>query len=962
MSGNILAAADGQGFSLPVLNIDKVDYKSAIEKKLSIFLLNVQSLRNKTDALLLLLESCNFPDIVLLTEHWLVPGECFLLSGYVCISLYCRENSIHGGTIILAKKSLFELNLLSNVDRCDFLLTERLFEFSVCFCKRFNLYIICIYRPPSGDVAQFFESLDVLLSRLPIESKIILAGDLNVNWEDPHNLNTVLLSNLLRSYGLEMHIGSPTRITSTSSTILDYLCSNLSGVSSRVFPSGISDHEAICSIFPAEMINPIPKVRRGRIFDRGSFDVFLDRSSDINWLAVMHSPDPLSSFYFVLLDAFNTAFPLKNIKTKQHRPWYTRGLRISCSNLRCLNLIRRFTDNAYFIAYCKNYRMTYNKLITAAKEKYYSNRLSTAKNKSKETWSIVNELRSSGPRLSPEARVDPDTLNSYYCNISSTLTSDLASQTDPMSYLSNARLPNSFFFVPTIAQELREALAGLRDRNSSGDDDLSARIFLSLPDNAISALSSAINNSFSGGVFPDCLKLATVIPLHKGGDLDDPSNFRPISMLSTLSKLIERLVKHRVSSFLTANSILSASQFGFQASRGAHDAIFKFLENVFEFLNRKESAAAVFCDLSKAFDCVNHDILLSKLECYGFRGAVWDWFKSYLSGRRQRVVLSGVYSGSLPIDCGVPQGSVLGPLLFLLYVNDLSYLQIQGKIFQFADDTTIYWHHPDTEMLGTLMASDLAMVREWCASNKLVFNAGKTNVMGFRCDVGDLFFCDGCPLQVRNECRFLGLFIDVNLRFEAHILNVCRKLSSGCFAVRLAKRELGKSVARTIYFALVESHLRYALPFWGLAAKSLMNVVLILQKRAVRFVCGTGLREPCRPLFVSERILTLTCIFIVDTCMLIHKYQSTYERPIHEYSTRGRHDVPLPIPSSARTKRSLIYESRKIFNHLPESIKSIQNPVHLKKKIKEAFALQAILRLGGVLWGGLFQVINVFLC
>ena len=232
-----------------------------------------------------------------------------------------------------------------------------------------------------------------------------------------------------------------------------------------------------------------------------------------------------------------------------------------------------------------------------------------------------------------------------------------------------------------------------------------------LPERLLHCLAEVINWSFASGTFPSTLKLAKVIPLYKGGDSDDPSNFRPISLLPTLSKIIERIVKERMMNFLKRNNVLTINQFGFLASKGTNDAMFSFLENLYLRLNDGEVAAAVFCDLSKAFDCVDHGILLRKLGVYGFRGKSLKWFSSYLVERCQVVVFKDNSSKTCTALSGVPQGSVLGPLLFLLYINDLPHLKISGSFTIFADDTTILWSNNDPENLENVVHTDIIKIK-----------------------------------------------------------------------------------------------------------------------------------------------------------------------------------------------------------------------------------------------------------
>lgn len=536
--------------------------------------------------------------------------------------------------------------------------------------------------------------------------------------------------------------------------------------------------------------------------------------------------------------------------------------------------------------------------------------------------------------------MSPDFLNNYYCTISEKLTNTSPSSVDPLSYLSNISVENSFYFLPTDLEELKKTLLSIKNKNSSGTDCLSTRVFLNMPDCVLLVLVEAINSSWQSGVFSTVLKTAKVIPLPKGGDLDDPSNFRPIALLSTLSKIIEKMVKSRLSSFLSMNNILSGLQFGFRQGSSTNDAMFDMLSTLFSRINDGGVAAVAFCDLTKAFDCVNHAILFRKLGRYGIRGLALSWFESFLSGRTQRVFVGSSCSSPRAIDRGVPQGSVLGPLMFLLYVNDLAELRIRGKFTIFADDTTILWHCLDAAALGASIVSDLRQLRIWCDANMLSLNLDKTKIVTFKCALDGLII-ENAPILSRSESTFLGLTIDRNLNFEPHILSLARKVSSGCFAVKLITRELGAHVGRSVYFALIGSRLRYGIAFWGATNNQLFNSLFVIQKRAVRYIYGVSSRTSCRPLFIESKILTLTCLYILETACLIFTNRDKYTIQSSGYMTRQHGDLRPPIPSSSLIKRSIIYQGVKIYNHLPNDLRLSATPRIFRNRLKRILISKA---------------------
>lgn len=911
-------------------------------------LLNIQSVRNKGNELHILLEHNNFPQYVLLTEHWLKPDEPFELHNYVIASKFCRTQSLHGGTMILVHDSIYKKSELKTLDKFNYLLVEKEFEFSIIFDSRNNIYFICIYRPPSCDIMNFLIRLEDLLSKFSVNSHVIIAGDFNINYEEKMAASTQALENLFVSYNLKMMVQNPTRISEHSSTTIDYVCTNLDerNLTCNVISAGISDHEAVIFKFLACYSNKI-SFRFGRIYSKKNFEKFKQKCDLIPWEDVLFASDPMSAFHKLLTNVFEDCFPKRKIKRKNKKSWITKGIRISANNMRFLHTLRKYCSNPFFITYFNNYRKIYRQTIKCAKEIYYKERIKKAKNEVKENWAIVNNLRGNANSIPEQYMLNPNNLNDFYCTIAEKLTSTIGTQDNPMNYLKGINIPNTFLIEEINLFELKEVVQDIKNKNSSGIDEISPKILCNLPDTALHVLVNIINGYFAMGEFPSCLKTALVIPLFKGGELDDPSNFRPISLLSTLSKIIEKLMKKRVLEFMTDNKILSYSQFGFQSSKSTNDAIFSFLENVYINLNNAESVAAVFCDFSKAFDCVNHLLLLEKLYHYGFKGISFKWFKSYISDRKQIVRSNGKLSQSKDILWGVPQGSVLGPILFLIYINDLASIQIQGKFTIFADDTTLAWHGKDTEELEGIIGRDLEKVKRWCDSNYLCLNLKKTNVLtfGFHCEVLSL---NGYILENKGHSKFLGISIDNKLKFDHHVIALRKKISSGCYALRVASNELSFSTTKMVYHSLIESHLRYGIAFWGFCSQQLFLSVFVLQKRAVRYLCGARVRESCRPLFVGKRILTLISIFILESvCLIYKKYSTTSQQHTAHYVTRQITDgkLALPIPKSALMKDSIIYESKKMFNHIPTAIRNAESYEKFRKKVSEALLLKAYYNL-----------------
>jgi len=576
-----------------------------------------------------------------------------------------------------------------------------------------------------------------------------------------------------------------------------------------------------------------------------------------------------------------------------------------------------------------------------AKQLYYKNRIGISSNKQRETWKIGNEIRGKAGKSTTETSLLPCELNSFYCSVAENISKSLPRNLNFNYFFRHIGECESFYFTPITIHEIRQIFSDIKSNKASGWDGISVRLFLKLPDSALEVMADAINLSFQTGIFPGCLKRANIIPLFKGGDSNNPSNYRPVALLPTLSKIIEKLAKKRIVSFLENHQISKDSQFGFRSGKGTNDAIFNFLESLYLTLNDGDAAAAVFCDLSKAFDCVSHKILLRKLEAYGFRGQFLKWIESYLSERVQVVSLGGVTSEPQKVTYGVPQGSVLGPILFLLYVNDLAELNISGKFTMYADDATILWRGDKSGNIHLTINEDLKKIKLWCDANNLCFNVSKTSVMSFKCNV-DVVYLNDIALDCLNENKFLGLYIDNKLKFNLHISNLCAKVSSNTYAIKIVARELDRTTIRNTYFALIESHLRYGICFWGTCSRQLFQSVFVLQKRAIRCMFGVKTRDSCKPLFLREQILTLYSLFILETVCLLHKKFKNDICATSSYNTRRTFTISLPIPTTSQVRDSFVFTGRQMFNNLPLCIREITvNDKKFKLEVKKLLAARA---------------------
>ena len=948
--------------------------------------LNIRSLPRKIDQLRLILEGSTI-DIMTISETWLhnkIDTQLISIQGYNVhrldrVTRSIRDTKRGGGLLVYYKTSLDvyvqETESSSTTD-----LEVQWLKIKRNRCK--DIILANVYRPPTGNVGKAIKHLGQGLESLARPAdEILIMGDFNVDYQNKKSINFKKLIFFEKANSLEQKISTTTRNTTSSKTLIDIALTNIKHIrSAGALDSFLSDHQ------PIYILKKKLKDKRktdqsfeGRSYSHYNRQTFMENVSNADWAPFYECNDPAAAWekmIRIITEEADRMCPVRDYKIRNSKPpWIVSELIEQMKDRDYFYTKAKRTNNEDDWNIAKFHRNQVNFNIRKAKADFIKEQLNNNEGNSARFWRTIKQIMPHKKGSKSKGKISIKTnegevihenevanhLNTFFANTGNTneQTPDpkRSTQTPPETpqYTqtdSNLDGQESVFSLSKFTRvEVEALIRKINTSKSSGTYLISSRLlkdsFLALSDK----LTLLFNLSLQTNTFPSQWKKSVVVPIPKTGDPHKKENYRPISLLPLPGKILEKLVHTQLTLFLEDNDLLTESQFGFRKQRSTTHAISQLLNQVYTNINRSVITAAVYVDFSKAFNCVQHPILMDKLGKLNLHHTVLAWITSYLTDREQRTLANNVYSTSQLVQQGVPQGSVLGPLFYVIYSNDIAeIIENSGFVF-YADDTVLYSkqksiHHAEAEL-----QRDLNRLGDWCTANKIYINTEKTKVMffGSKQKIASLnmptLSINGESIQRAKTYTYLGIRLDEQLSMETHANSVIQRVSDKIYQLTKIRSFITKRAALLIYKNMILPILEYGDIFLHSATQKVRKKLQTLQNKALRCALGKEKIVSSDLLHTEAHLLKLQTRRHVH--ILLHMYQlsqlpnfklwKTHKTTGVKTRSSKKKLITLRRPTNEKYKKSITYQGPKLWNSLPGCLQKLDSYHEFKNQVNKFY-------------------------
>ena len=948
--------------------------------------LNINSLRNKITDLRLVMERC-LPDILVIEETKLnsdFKTESFLINNYQK-PIRRDRNEFGGGLMQFVRKGV----VCNRVSALESHAIEVICSDLMVSKKRWVIF--SIYRPPDvSNLDLFFRELSSSLnSALDKYDNVIVMGDINIDTHDVQHPGYTKLNSFIDVFGLSNLVKDKTCFTKGHSSSIDVLLTNKPRCfqNTTVFETGLSDfHGLVSTLMRTHIPRLKPKVIKYRSYKKFDPVRFLQDVKNTDFKVDPNDADltyrNLSSNFRKLVDKHA---PLKTkVQRGNTAPFMNQQLQKAIYTRSRLK--KRLNKNPT-AENRSNFKKQRNKCVSIRRKAMKNHFKKATKNgtmSNKEFWDLVKPFLSNkgGLASSDISLVKNDTVitddqelteifNEHYVNIvekssgkkPNSIAKDvgisddrqivrliLEKYKDHPSVLAIIQNPDqalgTFTFQEIENKEVAQLLKSLDGRKSTGEDKIPPKLVSLAANELTNILTTAVNCSIRHSRFPNDAKKAAVCPLDKGEqNRTVERNFRPVSVLNTFSKIYEKVLKQQLVQHL--DNTLSVYVSAYRRAYGTQHVLIRLIEEWRSHLDNDFLVGAILMDLSKAFDCIPHDLLIAKLHAYGFDEDALVLTYSYLKRRKQCVRINNTYSSFQEVISGVPQGSVLGPILFNFYINDLFLFIKQATLYNYADDNTLAYSSKSMPDLVDILERETEVALSWLKQNEMIANPEKFHAILLRKNQtntsGEEININGKIIKSEETVKLLGVTLDYKLDFDPHISNICKKAATQLNVLKRLKSFIGFKEKKILVQSFIYSNFDYCPLVWYFSSSKSLQKIEKLQERALRFLHNDHTSSYKDLLLKSDRCTMLTsrqrtlCIEIFKTVKQLNPpfMQNIFKLRTSCYSLRNPNDLAHVRPNQTTFgSNSLMSIGPQIWNGLPNELKSVENLKNFKELIK----------------------------
>lgn len=929
---------------------------------------NIEGLFSKLDEVKQFI--CKFkPSILGLAETHITKDEdeqYYNILNYEAIHEKSSTNKTGGVTIYIHNRINFKILEKLNIDKEIWIIT---IEIKKQKYMDSNNVITILYRSPAFGANKFIEKMDEYLEKIDNHIRLktsIILGDFNINMVKTNDTYTKKLNQIIQKYNYKQHINEYTRITNRSATIIDLLLTNKNEIDWKIINGNqISDHEIIQVKLNQMNINNEQIIIKGKI----DFEKLIEKIqvTEFNASGYDNFENKVIGFIEYIEEAVETCRKQDTVigtdkYNRLYSPEVEEARKEKVVKFQAFKIHKNLNSNqdiidARWIEY-KNSRNKFVKILRQHKKQYYSDKIDKCEEDQQKTWKVLKEILNikqkkinfiidtNGEKIDDHEKM-ANKINSYILESIETLNEKIKKNEVTNKDTIERKYQN---YIRNINEKCNTQINNIKERNNQeikeivnhlkgkgGNTQPNTEVLKKCWGYMEETVKEIIDESFEKKVVPRVLKVSNVIPIPKTQD-KKIENLRPINILPNLEKILENIVHQDLTEFVNNKNILSRCQSGFRTKHSTETALQCLIDDWKQKIDQNKIIIAVFVDLKRAFETIDRKVLLKKLYDLGIRGDLHEWLSNYLEDRYQETSINNTKSKRLRVKFGVPQGSKLGPLLFILYINELPVILKYCLIQLFADDTLMYIDGTNIQEMIEKLHSDLQLLWDWLNSNGLSLNTNKTKIMIIN-EKSDLEMLTKIKINEQEieyvkNIKYLGIEIDNKLKFNLHYERVIKKINQKVSVLNQVKYVLPKKQKITLYNTLIKPHIKYCNTLLYFAPEYIKKELQKAVNRAGRIILNANkdirtdeIRKKLQWSSVNKELYvdTMTFIYRIEKRMMPDYLQTKKNSDIHQHETRGRNKFYINNKNKARNFNTLLNKGLSDFNKIKKNIKESRN-------------------------------------